>query len=176
MLRRMGRFSARAAASASSPQGHQATGLCACCRRYGLVSVARWLATACDGLGSTGLRTPGRATMFWARPLSRANFIPLKSSLVPRDAAPRQPKIDRYAARLERLRPLRPWGGLLLLAVLVLGSAPFAIAPIRDAATFEAVAEATLRRPAGYVLLAPLSNVFDLLTLLSVRQHIALLV
>jgi hypothetical protein len=113
--------------------------------------------------------------MFWARPLSRANFIPLKSSLVPRDAAPRQQKIHAYAGRLERLRPLRPWWGLLLLALLILGSAPFAIAPIRDAATLETVTEAALRRPAGYVLLAPLSNVLDLLTLLSVRQHIALL-
>src|SRR4051812_21407333 len=171
MLRRMGRLSARAAASAPSPQGHQATGLWACCRRYGLVSVARWLATACEGLGSTGLRTPGRATMFWARPLSRANFIPLKSSLVPRDAAPRQRKIHAYVSRpLAWLRPLRPWWRLLLLTVLVLGSAPFAIAPIRDAATLEPVTEAVLRRPAGYVLLAPLSDVFDLLTLLSVRQ------
>jgi predicted metal-dependent phosphoesterase TrpH len=114
--------------------------------------------------------------MFWARPLSRANFIPLKSSLVPRDAAPRQRKIHAYAARLERLRPLRPWWGLLLLTLLILASAPFAIPPIRDAATLETVAEATLRRPAGYVLMAPLSNVLDLLTLLSVRQHVALLV
>jgi hypothetical protein len=114
--------------------------------------------------------------MFWARPLSRANFIPLKSSLVPRDATPRQRKIHAYATRLERLRPLRPWWGSLLVAVLILGSAPFAIAPIRDAATLETVAEAALRRPTGYVLLAPLSNVFDLLTLLSVRQHVALLV
>jgi hypothetical protein len=70
---------------------------------------------------------------------------------------------------------MRPWWGLLLLAVLVLGSAPFAIAPIRDAATLEAVTEAALRRPAAYVLLAPVSNVLDVLTLLSVRQHVALL-
>jgi hypothetical protein len=94
---------------------------------------------------------------------------------VPRDAAPRHRKFDAYAAWLERLRPLRPWWGLLLLAVLVLGSAPFAIPPIRDAATLGMVPEATLRRPAAYVLLAPLSNVLDLLTLLSVRQHVALL-
>lgn len=95
---------------------------------------------------------------------------------MPRDAAPRPRKFRAYAARLERLRPLRPWWGLLLLALLVLGSAPFAVEPIRDAATLEPVAEAVLRRPAGYVLLAPLSNVLDLLTLLSVRQHVALLV
>jgi hypothetical protein len=94
---------------------------------------------------------------------------------VPRDAAPRHRKFHAYAARLERLRPLRPWWGLLLLLVLVFGSAPFAIPPIRDAATLGTVAEATLRQPAAYVLLAPLSNVLDLLTLLSVRQHVALL-
>ncbi|NUO37774.1 MAG: PHP domain-containing protein [Gemmatimonadaceae bacterium] len=95
---------------------------------------------------------------------------------MPRDAAPRPRKIHAYVARLERLRPLRPWWRLLLLAVLVLGSAPFAIAPIREAATLGPVTEAMLGRPAGYVLLAPLSNVLDLLTLLSVRQHVALLV
>ena len=71
---------------------------------------------------------------------------------------------------------MRPWWPLLLLATLVLGSAPFAIAPIRDAVTFGPVPEAVLRRPAAYVLLAPVSAVFDLLTLLSVRQHVALLV
>ena len=111
-----------------------------------------------------------------ARQLSRANFIPLKSSLVPGDAALRDRKSSWYAAGSGRLRPLRPWWGFLALAALILGSAPFAIAPIRDAATLGAVTEAALRRPAGYVLLAPMSNVFDLLTLLSVRQHIALLV
>ena len=71
----------------------------------------------------------------------------------------------------ERLRPLRPWWALLL----VLGSALLARSPIRDAATLADVGEGALVRPAGYVLLAPASNVLDLLTLLSVRQHIALL-
>jgi predicted metal-dependent phosphoesterase TrpH len=122
------------------------------------------------------MRTPGRATMFLARQLSRAIFIPLKSSLVPRDTAPHDRKSPSYAAAARaRLRPLRPWWGLLALAALILGSAPFAISPIRDAATLGQVTEAALRRPAGYVLLAPMSNVLDLLTLLSVRQHIALL-
>src|SRR5262245_557045 len=37
MLSRIGFCSARARASASSPQGYQSTGLCACWRRYGLV-------------------------------------------------------------------------------------------------------------------------------------------
>jgi hypothetical protein len=112
-----------------------------------------------------------------ARPVLRANFIPLKSSLVPRDAAPRdRPSRSFTAATVTRLRPIRPWWPLFVLAMLVLGSAPFAIPPIRDAVSLGAVPETVLRRPAAYVLLAPLSNVFDLLTLLSVRQHVALLV
>src|SRR5262245_42468873 len=40
MESRIGRSSARARASASSPQGYQSTGLRECCRRYGLVSPA----------------------------------------------------------------------------------------------------------------------------------------
>ena len=96
---------------------------------------------------------------------------------MPRDAAPLRRKSASYAAAtLAQLRPLRGWWAPLTLALLVLGSAPFAIPPIRDAATLERVTEAGLTRSAGYVLLAPMSNVFDLLTLLSVRQHIALLV
>src|SRR5678815_3743723 len=38
--RKIGLSAALAAARASGPQGCQATGLCACCRRYGLVSPA----------------------------------------------------------------------------------------------------------------------------------------
>jgi len=95
---------------------------------------------------------------------------------VPRDAAPpRQPRArlaDRWAAPLTRLRP---WWPLVAVILLVLVSAPFAIAPIRDAASLVPVAEATLRRPLGYVLMAPVSDVLDLLTLLSLRQHVALL-
>jgi hypothetical protein len=114
---------------------------------------------------------------FAARQLFRANFIPLKSSLVPRAAASRDRKVFSYAAgAVARLRPLRPWGWLLGLATLVLGSAPFAVPPIRDAATLGQVTEAALRHPAGYLVVAPLSNVLDLLTLLSVRQHLALLI
>ncbi|HET9010345.1 MAG TPA: hypothetical protein VFN38_00955, partial [Gemmatimonadaceae bacterium] len=96
---------------------------------------------------------------------------------MPRDAASRDRKSPSYAAAaLARLRPLRPWWAPLTLLALVLGSAPFAIPPIRDAASLGPVTEAALGRPAAYVLLAPFSNVLDLLTLLSVRQHIALLV
>lgn len=49
------------------------------------------------------------------------------------------------------------------------------MAPLRDAATHETVTEAALARPAGYVLTAPVSNTLDTLTLLSLRQHAALL-
>ncbi len=66
------------------------------------------------------------------------------------------------------------WAPLLLVA-LVLLSAPFARPAVRDAATLLAVSEATLRRPTAYLVTAPVSNVLDTLTLLSVRQHVAVL-
>lgn len=72
---------------------------------------------------------------------------------------------------LSRLRAVPT--GLLLTAILVALSAAFAVDPVRDAATLGAVREATLRRPTSYLLLAPVSDVLDTLTLLSVRQHIA---
>ncbi len=72
------------------------------------------------------------------------------------------------------LRRLRPFWGLIVVSVLVLASAPVARAPLRDAVTLGPT-DAVLRRPPGYVLLAPLSDVLDLLTLLSARQHGAVL-
>ena len=66
-----------------------------------------------------------------------------------------------------------PWLALVTIALLAL-SAAFAIDPIRDAATGGAVTDATLDRSAGYVLLAPISAILDTITLLSVRQHVAL--
>ena len=68
-----------------------------------------------------------------------------------------------------------PWTSLAVSVTVVLNSA-FAVRPVRDAATLADVAEAYLMRPVLYVALAPLSNVLDTLTLLSVRQHIALAV
>lgn len=68
-----------------------------------------------------------------------------------------------------------PWTPTAVtLAVLV--TALFAVAPVRDAATLDVVPEARLALSAGYLALAPLSSVLDALTLLGVRQHIALLV
>ena len=95
---------------------------------------------------------------------------------MPRDAAPSRRSSawssDRFAKPLARLGP---WWGAILVALLVLASAPFAVAPVRDAVTLVSVAEATLRRPLGYVLMSPVSEVLDLLALLSLRQHVALL-
>lgn len=68
-----------------------------------------------------------------------------------------------------------PWLPLAILALLAL-SAPFAVDPIRDAITGGVVQEATLNRSSGYLLLAPISAVLDTVTLLSARQHIALVV
>ena len=63
---------------------------------------------------------------------------------------------------------------IAIVALLVVLSAAVAVAPVRDAVTLGTVNEVSLRLPAGYLLLAPLSNVLDTLTLMSVRQHIAL--
>jgi hypothetical protein len=66
--------------------------------------------------------------------------------------------------------------GLLTVVVLIAVSALFTRDPLQDAATSGPVTEAWLRLPTGYLLLAPVSNILDTLTLLSLRQHIALLV
>ena len=65
-----------------------------------------------------------------------------------------------------------PWGGIIV-SLLVVVSAMFAVDPVRDAATFAGVGEARLdvsRIGAG----ADFQH-FDTLTLLTVGQHIALL-
>lgn len=61
------------------------------------------------------------------------------------------------------------------VTVAVLISAGLAVQPIRDAATKADVAEVYLTRSTGYVAMAPVSDILDTLTLLSARQHIALL-
>jgi predicted metal-dependent phosphoesterase TrpH len=63
--------------------------------------------------------------------------------------------------------------GIAIVALLVVLSAAVAVDPVRDAVTLGRVNEVSLRLPTGYLLLAPLSNVLDTLTLMSVRQHIA---
>ena len=74
---------------------------------------------------------------------------------------------------LQRIRAL-PLGVLSVVA-LVLFAALFPAQPVHDAVTFAPMPEVALRRPMSYVLLAPVSNVLDTITLLSLRQHIAFL-
>ena len=45
---------------------------------------------------------------------------------------------------------------------------------MHDAATYGPVSEVAFKRPTGYLLLAPISSILDTLTLLSLRQHVAL--
>lgn len=67
-----------------------------------------------------------------------------------------------------------PWFYVgLTLALLI--TAAFAVDPVRDAVTSAPVDEMRLSAPASYFLIAPLSTTFDTLTLLTVGQHIALL-
>ncbi len=51
----------------------------------------------------------------------------------------------------------------------------FPVAPVRDAATLQDVADVSLVRPQAYVDFAPFSDVLDAITLLSERQHVAVL-
>lgn len=62
--------------------------------------------------------------------------------------------------------------GVTLLVIL---TALFAVSPVRDAVTLGEVGEARLSVSAGYTAIAPLSAVLDTITLLTVAQHIALL-
>jgi hypothetical protein len=65
------------------------------------------------------------------------------------------------------------WAVVVTLAVLV--SAAFAVDPIRDALTLEPVGEAHLEVSPGYIALAPLSAILDTITLLTVPQHISVI-
>ena len=65
-----------------------------------------------------------------------------------------------------------PWTPIAISAAVIL-SAGFAVEPIREAATFTDSAESYLVKPLGYIALAPLSSVLDMVTLMSKRQHIA---
>jgi hypothetical protein len=61
------------------------------------------------------------------------------------------------------------------VTLIVMLTALLAVDPIRDAATLGDVGEARLSVSAGYTVIAPLSAVLDTITLLTVAQHIALL-
>lgn len=53
-------------------------------------------------------------------------------------------------------------------------TAAFPLDPVRDAATLANVGEARLTQSAAYIAIAPLSNLLDTITLLSIGQHIAI--
>jgi hypothetical protein len=67
-----------------------------------------------------------------------------------------------------------PWGGIAV-SLLVFVSAMFAVDPIRDAGSLAGVGEARLDVSPAYMSIAPISSILDTLTLLTVGQHIALL-
>lgn len=71
--------------------------------------------------------------------------------------------------RRQRLR------GPLAVMALVIGSAPVAVSPLRDAALRGTFPDAVPAQPLGYLLGAPLFGVWDTLTLLTVSQHYAVL-
>jgi hypothetical protein len=87
------------------------------------------------------------------------------------------------AARLEPLpaasrAPLYrrlPWLAIGTTLVVLL-AAWFAEAPIRDAVTLGPITEAHLELSVGYLAIAPFSDVLDTLSLLGVRQHIAVVI
>jgi hypothetical protein len=73
----------------------------------------------------------------------------------------------------------RPWYGRIpwtpvAISLAVILSSGFAVRPVRNAATLAEISEAFLARPVGYVAIAPVSNLLDTITLISERQHIAL--
>jgi hypothetical protein len=77
------------------------------------------------------------------------------------------------APKLPWYRRIPWWAVAVTLAVLV--TAAFAADPIRDAVSFEAVGEGHLEVSPAYVVLAPLSAILDTITLLTIPQHIAVL-
>lgn len=95
---------------------------------------------------------------------------------VPRATASDSAVTPVSGGRFALLRRVRPFWWAVAVPALVAASALVSTSPIRDAATLAPVPEATLRLPVGYIVLAPVSALLDTLTLLSLRQHVALLV
>jgi len=87
---------------------------------------------------------------------------------------------DQYSHDKVEVTVRRPWYKRIpwtpvVITLVVLIASRYAVQPIRDAATLADVSEVHLVRPLGYVAMAPVSNVLDMLTLLSVLQHVALI-
>lgn len=72
------------------------------------------------------------------------------------------------------LRRVPWWAVLASLAVML--SANFAADPLRDAANFQPITEVHLVRSVAYLVLAPLCDAFDTLSLMTVPQHLAILI
>jgi len=83
-------------------------------------------------------------------------------------------RTDSAAPRARRRFPRLPWTAVAITVLLAIG-AIFSVPPVRDAVTLQPVAEVELTFSPSYLLLAPLWDVLDALTLLTVPQHIALL-
>jgi hypothetical protein len=83
-----------------------------------------------------------------------------------------------YARRVGSIRSSVVGGkGLyaaMIALVIVVGTGLAGATPIVDAVSHRAVTDATLITPVSYDLLAPICNTLDVLSLLSLRQHIAL--
>ncbi|HEX4684538.1 MAG TPA: hypothetical protein VH277_17595 [Gemmatimonadaceae bacterium] len=62
-----------------------------------------------------------------------------------------------------------------IITLVTLVTVAFAVDAVRDAATLQPIGEASLTRPASYLVIEPFSSVLDTITLLTVGQHIALL-
>jgi hypothetical protein len=86
------------------------------------------------------------------------------TKLEPLPGAPRVPLYRRI-----------PWVAIAITLVAVV-TAAFATSPIRDVETLGPLPEAHLDLSAGYIAIAPLSNVLDTISLLGARQHIAVLI
>src|SRR5690349_11676962 len=86
-----------------------------------------------------------------------------------RKAARAEPAPER--ARLSWYRRIPWWAVVVTLAVVA--AAAFATAPIRDAVSLDAVGEAHLDVSVGYIAMAPISAILDTVTLLTIPQHIA---
>jgi predicted metal-dependent phosphoesterase TrpH len=73
------------------------------------------------------------------------------------------------------VRLSKPLIATCIVALLLLGSAFVGATPILNAETGLRTTDASLIHPAAYTMLAPVCTLLDALTLLSVRQHIAVL-
>src|SRR5579859_5011710 len=83
MLRKIGLFSLRAFANASSPHGYQSTGLCWCCRRYGDFSFARRFVCFSLVTFEVELDTDGLAVVLFVSRLAESSLHEPASNAIP---------------------------------------------------------------------------------------------